>query len=244
MRHGSSAGARPVRERVEWMAVETSPLPDEVLRLQGVPADHGRQPAITALVEKATAIYVELAEPRSIVEEITREQFSDVYHGDGANRDETPLDDIFPRAERLALFAATVGARVETRISVLFDEREFALACMLDAAASAAADGLTGLLGTRYLAVAEGAGANGLRVLAYSPGYCGWHVSGQRKLFDFLQPEEIGIKLNASCLMQPLKSVSGVLVAGQSHIHVFSPTFPFCERCVQKQCRVRMVSVL
>ena len=84
---------------------------------------------------------------------------------------------------------------------------------MLDAIASERADRaaeLAGAIGSRRFR-REGSTR---RVLPYSPGYCGWHVSGQRKLFDFLRPEEIGMTLNASCLMQPLKSVSGVLVAG------------------------------
>ena len=28
-------------------------------------------------------------------------------------------------------------------------------------------------------------------VLRYSPGYCGWHISGQRKLFDVLEPSRL-----------------------------------------------------
>ena len=61
-------------------------------------------------------------------------------------------------------------------------------------------------------------------VLRYSPGYCGWHVSGQINLFNTLTPEKIGITLGESCLMNPLKSVSGVLVAGPPNIHISTPT--------------------
>src|SRR5450759_3682893 len=114
---------------------------------------------------------------------------------------------------------------------------------MLDSSAAAAADHLADLLGPRYVSMIAGA-ASDWRVLAYSPGYCGWHVSGQRALFGFLRPEEIGITLNWSCLMQPLKSISGVLVVGPGHIHRFHPTYSFCERCQEKQCRDRMASVL
>lgn len=62
-------------------------------------------------------------------------------------------------------------------------------------------------------------------------------------LFERLQPVEIGVTLAASCLMNPLKSVSGVLVAGPARVHRFRPTFPFCDACATHACRVRMASV-
>ena len=68
--------------------------------------------------------------------------------------------------------------------------------------------------------------ATGIGVLRYSPGYCGWHISGQRRLFAHLRPERIGITLHDSYLMEPLKSVSGVLIAGAKEIHAFADTYP------------------
>jgi hypothetical protein len=80
-------------------------------------------------------------------------------------------------------------------------------------------------------------------VLPYSPGYCGWHISGQRALFRHLEPERIGITLNTSFLMQPLKSVSGVLVVGDPRIHEFDNDFDFCAECATLDCRARIGSV-
>jgi hypothetical protein len=76
--------------------------------------------------------------------------------------------------------------------------------------------------------------------LRYSPGYCGWHVSGQKRLFRSLEPERIGITLTDSCLMQPLKSVSGVIVAGPKEVHRFSPNYSFCRHCETHSCRERL----
>jgi hypothetical protein len=76
--------------------------------------------------------------------------------------------------------------------------------------------------------------------LAYSPGYCGWHISGQKQLFAFLKPEQIGISLTKSCLMRPLKSVSGVVIVGHGSIHEFQDAYPFCERCRTHGCRDRI----
>lgn len=233
-----------MRQRVEWTPDESAPPRAEVLRLQGIPPEGDVPARIDSLLQAAVKEYLQRAEPRAIVAEIDKDAFADVYRGEGHNSHATPLEIIFPKADHLALFAATVGPRMTPRIRQLFDLHELALGYMLDSVASAGADYLAELVGPRYLAMAGDDGTRGWRVLAYSPGYCGWHVTGQRKLFGFLHPEEIGITLNASCLMQPLKSVSGVLVVGPGDVHKFQPTYSFCEHCRDKQCRGRMASVL
>jgi len=48
----------------------------------------------------------------------------------------------------------------------------------------------------------------------YSPGYCGWSVGEQHKLFSFFPANFCGITLTPSSLMQPIKSVSGVIGIG------------------------------
>ena len=40
--------------------------------------------------------------------------------------------------------------------------------------------------------------------------------------------------------MQPLKSVSGVIVAGPPEIHHFTNDYPFCTACTGKECRERI----
>ena len=50
----------------------------------------------------------------------------------------------------------------------------------------------------------------------FSPGYCGWHVSEQQKLFSlFSDGNPCGISLTDSSLMLPIKSVSGVIGVGR-----------------------------
>jgi cobalamin-dependent methionine synthase I len=229
-----------VRQRVQWTAAESLPARADVLRLQGIGDDVEVPVRIDILLDKAIDRYLALTEPRAILASISIAEFERLYQGDGHNAPDTPLEQVYPRASRLALTAATVGAGVSAAVVDLFDQRDVALGCMLDAVASAAADRLADLLAERFAA----GGGDNLRVLPYSPGYCGWHVSGQRALFRRLQPEEIGILLNTSCLMQPLKSVSAVLVGGAADIHKFRPTYSFCDPCQDKHCRGRMASVL
>ncbi len=79
--------------------------------------------------------------------------------------------------------------------------------------------------------------------LRYSPGYCGWDITGQRKLFRALRPEEVGVTLRESCLMEPLKSISGVLVAARPEDHRFDNTYPFCSACTTQTCRSRIAAL-
>lgn len=225
-----------MRQRVDWVPAETLPPRQDVLHLQGIPAGIDLPRHILAIVEEAMAAYLEAAEPRAVVAGISRDTFAEIFRGEGQNAPETPIESVVPRSDALALFVATVGGRLTTRIRDLFAQNEPALAAMLDSVASAAADHLTGLLAARYPSSARGTTAHDRLTLGYSPGYCGWHVTGQRALFAYLGPEAIGVTLGASCLMDPLKSVSGVLVAGPDHIHRFAPAYPFCADCRDKPC--------
>ncbi len=57
--------------------------------------------------------------------------------------------------------------------------------------------------------------ARGLKITnRYSPGYCNWPLKDQRPLFAFVGENPTGIALSESCLMHPIKSVSGVIGIG------------------------------
>lgn len=50
----------------------------------------------------------------------------------------------------------------------------------------------------------------------YSPGYCGWPVTDQQKLFALFNYNTCGIKLSDTCLMDPIKSISGIIGVGKN----------------------------
>jgi hypothetical protein len=226
-------------------AAKTPPDRGTVLRSQGIPAHVEPRDRVLRLVDRALESYAALTDPRALYAEIALGEFQAIYRGEGLNERYTPVEEIVPRAERLALFVVTLGDAVSREITELFRKNDPALGTMLDAIASERADRAAELLGEHFSnQLAEGAlPERSTRVLAYSPGYCGWHITGQRKLFDFLRPEEIGVTLNASCLMQPLKSISGVLVAGGREIHHFENDYGFCDTCTTHQCRERIASL-
>jgi len=73
----------------------------------------------------------------------------------------------------------------------------------------------------------------------YSPGYCGWSVSEQNKLFSFFPNNICGIELLDSGLMLPIKSVSGIVGVGENIERLEYP----CDVCKAPHCyKNRIVS--
>jgi hypothetical protein len=217
-------------------------LPDTraIIMQQGVPEYAAESPQLLDVAEGARTELEALLNPAGVLAEVTVPDFADIYPGQGFNDRETPLEGIFPRAERLALFAVTCGQPVCDRIRDLFFNADYPLGAALDAGASLAADQAAQIAQDRFAATL----ADKTGVLRYSPGYCGWHVSGQIDLFAFLGEDRAGITLSESCLMHPLKSVSGVIVAGPPDIHQFVNDYRFCTACAGKECRERIQAVL
>jgi hypothetical protein len=226
----------------EFDPAGVAPSGEAVLRRQGIPDPEAASRGVRDLVADALVLFMDTARPVALIEEVPGEEFREIFQGEGRNDPETLLGGIYPNAEALALFALTMGPGVGGKIESLFEEDEFPLGTMLDAVASLAADNAVEACEARLHDALSGAGRLGPdgAVLGYSPGYCGWHVSGQRALFRRLRPDTIGIDLNDSFLMIPLKSVSGVLVAGPREIHRADTGHPFCRFCRTRTCEQRM----
>ncbi len=225
-----------------------SVLPDKhtVFANQGIPTQTRAREETESLYSSALSLLPRLVSPQGIIAPISKTDFAEVYQGEGRNEPSTPVGDIFEQAHWLALFAVTIGPEISSEIARLFGSNDFALGCMLDSAASAAADRLSDLAEGRYLEThsTKEPTPSDMTVMKYSPGYCGWHISGQKKLFEFLDPGQIGVSLGESFLMQPLKSVSGVIIAGPREIHDFQDSYTFCSECRGHDCRQRLAARL
>jgi hypothetical protein len=221
------------------------PQSKDVLDHQGIPEDSVVPDHIISLFEDAVKVFKEKLNPVSILKEVTIKEFEIIFEGERKNEDQAPLENIYPHSDNLALFALTLGKEIVDTINDFFNKKDFASAAMLDSVASIAADKSVEVLETYLI--------NDLKkkdltrsdsiVLGYSPGYCGWDLSGQKKIFQHLNPGEIGITLNDSFLMSPLKSVSGVLVHGDKEIHVFESSFTFCGYCRNRNCYDRIEKI-
>jgi len=228
-----------MREIVRFPVLDCLPAASDVLAGQGVPADRPPSEPVAEILREALALFHDLAAPIGILFGISAAEFDATYRGEGRNAPENPLADIFPKASQLLLFAVTIGERVGEEISRLFVAGRFDLGYLLDAVASNGTDRLAQKLQEHC----AGRAPADTVFLRYSPGYCGWDITGQRQLFRTLRPEEIGITLRESCLMEPLKSISGVLVAARPGDHRFDNAYPFCTACTTQTCRSRLAAV-
>ena len=229
-----------MREIFRLAARDVAPRDEELLRAQGLSELRRAAPRVRLAADGALDLFARLAEPRAVVEAVSEETLAEVYATAEEPTGRSVVRRLVPRAEALALYAATVGEPVCAEIRRLFASGDPAVGFLLDAIASAATDRLSELCAARWCERLGASVSRAARVLPYSPGYCGWPTRGQRGLFAALRPEELGIALNESCLMAPLKSVSGLLVAAPFASHVFAPDFEFCEACVTHSCRKRL----
>ncbi len=134
-----------------------------------------------------------------------------------------------------ALFAATIGPGPEELCRSLMQKGDLLEGYLVDLIGSALVESATNLVHNQIREMAE---KDGYRVTnRYSPGYCGWEVSEQQKLFKLLPGRICGITLSGSSLMNPMKSVSGLIGIG--------PSVTFrdytCELCSMTHCAFRSV---
>lgn len=125
---------------------------------------------------------------------------------------------------KIALFVATAGMEYETLAKVVREEKDCAKHFILDSIGTCIAECAGDCL-EKHLQHEIGTLKHTNR---FSPGYCGWDVAEQRKLFALLPNEVCHIKLTDSCLMYPIKSISGCIGIG-TEVHTNMYRCGICE---------------
>lgn len=136
-----------------------------------------------------------------------------------------------------AFFAATAGADFEKFQHALQQEGDMVEIYIADAIGSIMAEKAADCMETALDKYIRDRGWK--HTNRFSPGYCGWHVSEQKKLFPlFPSAEPCGIRLTDSSLMLPIKSVSGVIGVGDS-VRKLEYTCGLCnyDRCYRRKQR-------
>ncbi len=135
----------------------------------------------------------------------------------------------------IAAFVATAGVGVENLASQLMKQGDDLAAMIVNAVGAERAEAAEAKVMEQLRAESEPAGL--APTLPYSPGYCGMNLTEQQTLFSLFEDEEIGVTLSSSCLMFPIKSVSGLIGLGASTDIVINGS-P-CDRCKMKTCAMR-----
>ncbi|WP_293710073.1 vitamin B12 dependent-methionine synthase activation domain-containing protein [uncultured Parabacteroides sp.] len=117
-------------------------------------------------------------------------------------------------ASEVALFICTAGAAFTDLSQAYQQNGDFLEAFVVESIGSATVENAMDKVQQRL--EEEMAGQGKKITNRYSPGYCEWPLSGQRELFAYIGDHPTGITLNESCLMQPIKSVSGIIGIGDA----------------------------
>ncbi len=140
-------------------------------------------------------------------------------------------------ARQYIFFMATAGSGPESLARTLIKEGQYLEGYIVDLIASSLAEATAQYVHDHLKELGD---RSGFKITnRYSPGYCGWKVDEQQKLFSLFPEGSCGIKLSESSLMSPIKSVSGVVGAG-TEVSFRDYT---CELCSMKDCNFRKTRV-
>ena len=141
-------------------------------------------------------------------------------------------------AQKIAVFVCTAGKAIVDAANKAFNDGDLFLGYTFDSIGSVVADKtakkleqeLERMVSTDSLKISD----------RFSPGYCEWDVAEQHQLFSLLPPHFCGAELTSSALMQPVKSVSGIIGIGKN----LSQKGLQCHWCNDKKCYVGKINRL
>ncbi len=140
------------------------------------------------------------------------------------------------QSTQAALFVCSAGEEITSYSKKYSNEGDTLLGYILDSIGSLIVEKATDKMQEwlKNEMVAQGSNISD----RFSPGYCNWDVSEQQKLFSLLPPDFCGITLSPSSLMNPIKSVSGIIGIGdklkQKGYH--------CDWCKDSNCIYRKIN--
>jgi uncharacterized 2Fe-2S/4Fe-4S cluster protein (DUF4445 family) len=136
-----------------------------------------------------------------------------------------------------AVSVCTLGKEIDGYIKKVFESGDYLRAITADTVAFAALRNVDSQLRQLLLKKAR---ERGLKITArLSPGDSGWELSEQKKIFECFHGN-IGVTLNASCMMSPLKSMTAVYGLGKG---IAQSCACSCDECTIKDCAYKMDKV-
>lgn len=139
------------------------------------------------------------------------------------------------KAEKIAVFLCTAGHEIGIRSRAAMKDGDLLTGYLYDVIGSEIVEAAVDLMQDN---LQETMSAEGRKITnRYSPGYCGWNVAEQHKVFELMPDNYCGIQLNESALMIPEKSVSGFIGIGEGVR--YNPYT--CRLCDMKDCIYRKI---
>jgi len=231
--------AAPVRSAVAYGVVRFEHVqPDRarICQLVHLRPGHGNHERWFELVDELLGTLPRLMRPRGLyrIDEVAALEPRRLVLASGAVFDGA-IGAFLQHARLIATFVVTIGSAVERLSRGWLRAGKVMQGMIADAIASEAAPATEACLREEVRAWAQ---ARGLDVTPpYSPGYCGMNVRQQIPLFASLPAREINVRLTPSCLMVPLKSISGLVGIGPAD--KMDPHRYPCEACNHPNCTHR-----
>ena len=135
----------------------------------------------------------------------------------------------------VATFVVTIGSALERLARRWLHAGDVMRGTITDAYASEAAEATAERLQREVRTWAQNQGLD--VTFRFSPGYCGLDIRQQHMLFASLPGRAIRVSLKPSCLMLPLKSISGLIGVGPPD-KAQPDAYP-CRLCDQPNCPQR-----
>jgi cobalamin-dependent methionine synthase I len=147
------------------------------------------------------------------------------------------LNYVLRSCDKAVVFIVTIGSEVEEMIERKMKSQPH-YGYLLDAAASLAAEAAAEYVNDLIVKNMFNDGEQ--TTLRYSPGYCDWPLTEQKKLFKILLNDEIDIQLSDQCLMSPRKSISAIIGISSNGSQGFIKNI--CKICNRYDCPYRRTS--
>ena len=142
-------------------------------------------------------------------------------------------------SQEIVCFVGTIGRGIEKETKRLVKKKRLSEAYILDAMGSVLVENLVDQFQSRLDQHYQN--QNKTTGLRFSPGYCDWPVTEQKKLFELLEPEKARVELTDSCLMQPRKSISGVFGLYSCETGQEWGDYNPCLECKKLDCTARRI---
>lgn len=216
----------------------------EYLRLLGYPRGHEPGGRVHELMAWARAWYAEHGRPWTYLRRAELQTNADALRLDGMEfRSAKLLEHLrHHAAESAVLLVASAGRECEEHARQLWTEGKPDEYFFLEIYGSAVVEDLVARASGR---ICDLAGHRGLMAVPhYSPGYAGWDVAEQNRLFSLIaqglgRPFPGPIEVLASGMLKPKKSLLAVFGLASVSARSAAPAATPCEGCSFSPCRYR-----